>query len=266
VTKQNSTIARILRQATHRLYRSASIIVTIGRDMQSLVRTKAKREENDRIRFIPNWADEDIQPKDRRQVELLRETKLNDRFVIGYAGNIGAPNDFETLLEAAEDLAEHRDVAFLILGSGSREAFVRSEIQGRGLSNVVMVGSRPRSEQSDFLGAADLALISLRRGMVGVSMPSRTYNTMASKRPILAICEPESELWRVVNDERIGWTVAPGDVDALVAAILHARQDLRLCSEMAARARNVALSRYSRTAVLDQWRMLFRELAEERRS
>lgn len=256
-----SFAARLLGVMTRWLYRSVSHIVVIGRDMQELA--KARAGDASRITFIPNWADE-IEPKPREQVDLLRETRLEGKFVIQYAGNIGVPNDLETLLGAAQRLRENHEIAFLFLGSGSRASWLRQEVARRGIQNVMMVGSRPRTEQNDFLAAADLSVISLRRGMLGVSMPSRTYNTMAAARPILAICEPGSELWLLVNEHRIGWAVEPGAIDQLVAAVTEAQEEPALRTEMGRRARDLAVTRYSRPAVLAQWREFFSSLRRTR--
>lgn len=262
ITRPDSVLARTLRVATGWLYRSVSDVVAIGRDMQSLVRSK-RGDCRVPVQCIPNWADEEIEPRARVESQLLREKELENSFVIEYAGNIGAPNDFETLLGGAEGLTKYGDIRFLILGSGSREDWLRAEIKRRGLSNVLLVGSRPRSQQSDFLAAADLAVISLRRGMIGVSVPSRTYNTMASQRPILAICEPGSELWMMIHEERMGWAVSPGDIDGAIEAILQARRDPALRVELGIRARRAAVTRYSRAVILDMWRDLFVELDAE---
>lgn len=258
LTRPDSFMAKVIRKATTWAYRSARHVVTIGRDMQKLV--QARIGDGRRVNFIPNWADDEVEPRLRSQSSLIHELGIAGDFIVEYAGNIGTPNDFDTILAAAERLKDEHGIRFLILGWGSRENWVRSEVEARNLTNVILAGSRPRADQNDFLSAADLAVISLRQGMLGVAMPSRTYNTMASQRPILATCEPDSELWLLINEENIGWAVRPGDVQGFVDAILVARDAVTLRTEMGYRARSSAVTRYSRSRILEEWRRLLGDL------
>ena len=54
-------------------------------------------------------------------------------FRVMYAGNIGAAQDFPTILAAAEKVP---DVQWIILGDGRLRPWVESEVKKRGLSNV----------------------------------------------------------------------------------------------------------------------------------
>jgi len=65
----------------------------------------------------------------------------------------------------------------------------------------------------------------------------------------------------VVLEERIGWVVAPNDVDGLAAAIEtaagHPKEDL---VAMGARARDAAVSQYSKLPVIEAYTRLMNEL------
>lgn len=111
------------------------------------------------------------------------------------------------------------------------------------------------------VNAADLVVIAFQEGMAGVSVPSRMYNVMAAGKPILAVAESHSELACAVLEERIGWVVTPNDVDALATAIMHAAamlQDELLA--MGARAREAAVSRYSKPPVIAAYMRLMDDL------
>jgi glycosyltransferase involved in cell wall biosynthesis len=110
------------------------------------------------------------------------------------------------------------------------------------------------------LNACDISVVAFVKGMAGVSVPSRMYNVMASGKPILAVCDPESELARVVLEERIGWVVPPEDPTALAAAIDFARAQPAELAQMGVRARAAAVRSYSKAAVLDQYRALVQTL------
>ncbi len=90
--------------------------------------------------------------------------------------------------------------------------------------------------------------------MKGVSVPSRTYNTLASGKPIMAIAEPGSELALVVDEEDAGWVVPPSQPAQLAATILAAAQDPAAALQKGANARAAAERSYSFDYVLADFR------------
>jgi glycosyltransferase involved in cell wall biosynthesis len=57
----------------------------------------------DRIHVVPNWSDdEQITPIDAGNNLLRAKWKLEDKFVIGYSGNLGRAHEFDTLLAASK--------------------------------------------------------------------------------------------------------------------------------------------------------------------
>jgi colanic acid biosynthesis glycosyl transferase WcaI len=90
-----------------------------------------------RIRYLPNSAEAFY-----RKLEPDAHTELPPGFRVLYAGNIGAAQDFPTILAAAERLRGDRRIQWIILGDGRMREWVQSEVEKRGLSNVHLVGQR----------------------------------------------------------------------------------------------------------------------------
>jgi colanic acid biosynthesis glycosyl transferase WcaI len=249
---------RVLLRLARMPLRRADAIVPCGRDMAELVATKLPQEDHGRIRTITNWADQnEVTPRPRSESVILRDLRLDDLFVILYAGTIGRMQPISTLVEAAEELSEHQPEAhFLFLGSGGRERWLRQQIEARALTNITVLEPRPREEQTAFLAACDLAYIGLVPGMLGLGVPSRLYNTMAAGRPVVAQVHAQSEVGRTVVEEGIGWTVRPGDSRELTAAIGHAMGSPDELKRMGQRAREVAESRFSKEQALFAYREL----------
>ncbi len=227
------------------VYKYASKIIVMGRDMNALFKRKTEGLDIP-IVTIPNWADlETIHPSPRESNLLLKELGISDKFVFLYAGNIGHPTDVETIIRSAEQLLDHKEIHFLFIGAGVKKKWVEDQVRERSLSNVTILDYRPRTEQSIFLNACDVGLIALISGMWGTAMPSRTYNIMAAGKPILALTEQGSELAQVIDEEGIGKYVAPGKTDDLTDAILQMYKDRGNLSAMGERARTAAIAKYS---------------------
>lgn len=253
-SKPDSVLAGTISFFNRWLYKSAAKIITVGRDMHELLTRKTQGLDIP-IVTIPNWAElESVSPASRSENQLLKELGLTSKFVFLYAGNIGHPNDVESIVECAKAVTDHDEIHFIFLGAGARRKWLENRITQLALVNVTVLDPRPRSDQNLFLNACDVALVSLVKNMVGVSMPSRTYNILAAGKPILALTETGSELARVVEEEQVGWIAPPGDPESLTRVVLEILRDRDRLPPMAERARTAALGKYSLNTALEKYR------------
>jgi glycosyltransferase involved in cell wall biosynthesis len=244
-TKPDSLPVKFLGFFNRWLYKYASKIIVVGRDMKELVAEKTKGLDIP-IATIPNWSElETVEPKPRAENRLLQELNISEKFVFLYAGNMGYPNDLESIVWCAERLRDDERFHFVFLGAGVKRKWLEREAVEKNLRNVTLLDPRPRSEQNVFLNACDVALVSLIKKMRGVSMPSRTYNILAVGKPMLALTEADSELARVVGEDRVGWTVAPNEPEKLLETIYRIYAERENLAEMGARARAAAVEKYS---------------------
>ena len=186
-----------------------------------------------------------MKPLPRSENALFGHLGLANKFVIQYSGNIGRTHGIEYLIQCAEQMRNDSPLHFLFIGFGGKKAWLKQAVEDRGLKNVTILDYRLRSELRYSLNACDIAIISLARGMAGVSVPSRMYNVMAAGKPIIAVADAASELAQVIRDEDIGWVVEPGNVAALKAAIIEAMGNPDRLIQMGLRARRAAETKYS---------------------
>jgi len=253
-------IDRGLGLLTRILFRSAARLVVLGRDMKALAQRRIGAGGGE-ICIIRSWADTDlVAPAPRAGNPLLEELGLTGKYVVSCVGNMGMAQAVEFIFQAVVLLRDDPTIHFLFIGSGSKKSWLESEIAHQGLTNVTIIGQRPRSEQSVFLNACDLSLISLLPGVTGAGVPSRTYNLMAAGKPIIAVTREDSEVALLVQEEGIGWVVPPLVADHLVQAILASRSDPELLRVMGERARAAAEGRFSRETIIAQYRALVAEL------
>lgn len=249
-TKQDSLLVQVANFFNRVLHKHASKIIVVGRDMKELMERKTRGLDIP-IDVVANWADlELIHPARRDDNPLLAELGIREKFVLMYAGNIGHPTDIETIIDAAEAMLDRQQYHFVFIGSGAKRKWLDEQVRDRQLSNVTLLGVRPRDNQIEFLNACDVGLVALVRGMWGTAMPSRTYNIMAAGKPVIALTEPGSELARVIEEDGIGSYVLPGDRDALIDAITRMCSDRSELDRMGERAYTAAREKYSlRTAI-----------------
>jgi len=236
------------------LYKNALKIIVIGRDMSELMESKTRGLDIP-IATIPNWADlETIEPRPRHESQFLRDLGIEDKFVFMYAGNIGHPTDVETIIDAARQLDGDDRFQFVFIGSGAKKRWLVNAVSRKLLNNVTILEQRPRSEQIDFLNGCDIGIISLVPGMWGTAMPSRTYNILAAGKPLLALTDEGSELARVIDEEKVGWHIRPGNPETLVKTICDIFERRSELGDMGARAYEAARNKYSLADAVTRYR------------
>lgn len=253
-----SLLTRLMHAINKIMFKTLKHVIVIGRDMRDLIAGSFSKAE---VTVITNWSDSrDIVPMPKEHNILLSEYRLKDKFILQYAGNIGYPNDVESIVESATQLSNEDGIYFLFIGAGTKKKWLVAEVRKRAQKNVLILPSRIREDQVNFLNACDVALVSLVDGMKGISVPSRIYNILAAGKPIIAITEKATELAFVVEEENIGWVVPPHDPKALVKVIREAYANQDQLAAMGARARKAAEEKYTFECKLQSFQTLLQNL------
>ena len=253
----NSFIYRIMNVATRFLYRRVDRIVTIGRDMADRVAAKDSRLLA-KTTTIPNWADlDEIHPAEETRARVRGQLELEDKFVVQYSGNMGLTHELKAIAQAArivEDKLGDR-VHWMMCGQGGGRRELEKAKTELGLRHMTIRDPVSRDLVNESLNAADVAIISFKSGMAGVSVPSRMYNMLAAGLPIIGMCDPESELARVIEEDQVGWTVPPGNPAALADKVIDlvARQSEAPGPRIGQRCRRVAEAKYSRQLAIERY-------------
>lgn len=261
-SKPDGFFIKILERANRILYREAKKIIVVGRDMAELVAGQFDAKngaDKTPIAVIQNWASlEEIEPRAKSENELLRKLDVLEKFVFLYAGNMGHPQDLESIVGCAELLKTDERFHFLFVGSGVKRKWLEREIVEKKLKNLTLLPALPRSEQNVFLNACDIGFVSLIKNMRGVAMPSRTYNLLAAGKPILAITETGSEVARVIEEEQVGWYVSPCEPEKLLDVIYKIFENKNALPEIGKKARRVALEKYSVEKAVEKYKIVLR--------
>ena len=167
----------------------------------------------------------------------VAEIRCGFPFVVLHAGNLGFYGAWGTLLKAAEML-RNENTGLVFVGDGANRASVAAAAAGA--PNVRFLPFRPVEQVPHVMMAGDLHVVTVRRGLEGVVVPSKLYSTLAAGRPVLAVAPKESDAARIVVESGCGVAADPDDPAAVAAAIRRLRADPEKLNEMGRRAREVA--------------------------
>ena len=144
-------------------------------------------------------------------------------FNIVFAGNLGTAQALDAVLDAAEQLRDVPGLRFVLVGSGSRSAWLAEQVEARGLTNVLLPGRFAPQEMPAILAQAQALLVSLLDDpTMSLTVPSKLQSYLAAGKPILAALGGAGA--RVVAEAGAGLACAAADAAALARAArrLHA--------------------------------------------
>jgi colanic acid biosynthesis glycosyl transferase WcaI len=209
-----------------------------------------------KIVLIYDWVDTDLITPMPRENAFSIEHDLLDKFVVLYAGNIGLSQGLEHVLGAAERLAVHRDIQFLLVGDGTGRAELVAQAAQMMLANVTFLPFQPRARLPELLATADVSLVVLQRGFGSHSLPSKSFSILASCRPLISCVDADSAVSRLVERSQGGLCVAPEDSIGLANAILLLKANPSLCERLGRGGREYAVRYHSPGSAAEQFEHL----------
>ncbi|MBV8336506.1 MAG: glycosyltransferase family 4 protein [Alphaproteobacteria bacterium] len=255
-------LGRALMQLRDASLRAAAANVVVGEHMAEVLRNRGVSP--DTIHVIPNWCDdEEIRPVAPFDNPLRREWGLEDRFVVGYSGNLGRAHEFETTLAAAERLRNDKFVCFLFIGGGKKFDGLAHAVRERGLNHLFrFLPYQERNVLKLSLGVPDIHLILLRPELEGLIVPSKFYGVAAAGRPIIAITARDGEVACLVRRHSCGVVVEPGAGELLADTLRGLRANPGRLVEMGRLARSMLEADFTRRHAFARWHSLVEEIAQ----
>ncbi len=243
---RNRTAIRLAEWLADQCYHRARRVVVVTRAMLGHLRQRGT--EASKLVLIPNGANTDLfYPRPDGAAALRSRLGLDHSFIAVYAGIHGIAQGLNTVLDAAQRLRAVPDITFLLVGEGPVKTELVARAQELGLPNLRFHPEVARSQMPEFLTAANVALVPLRRLPVfHGAVPSKLFDAWACGCPVVLGAEGEAR--ELLEAARAGVSVEPENSAALADAIVGLKADLARCRQLGENGRRFVVSGYSRQA------------------
>lgn len=258
----NWRLIRLMEWLERFIYNHASVVVVISNWFRRRLLFKGVPDE--KICVIPNFVDTDFIKPAAKNSSFARIYGLQNQFVVLYAGNIGLTQSFETIIAAADKLANLPNLQFLIVGNGTRQSWLKKELAQKQLSNIRLLSYQPHSIVPQIYASSDVCLVPLKKGTAQGTFPSKIYSIMAAGRPAIISADNDSELTAVVKQAGCGLLTPPDDTNDLVKAIEYVYSHQIDLQRMGQKGREYVLKYHSRQAIGHQYHKLISEMLSPR--
>lgn len=217
--------------------RRATRVVVLGEDMRA--RLVAKGIDPRGIKIVRDGADIPMSDASEPALdeEIIRTIRGDSEFVLLHAGNLGFYGAWETLITAVRNL-DADGVSLVFVGEGAQRG--RIEALAKEAANVRFLPFFPANQIPSVLAAPDAHVITVKRGLEGVVVPSKMYGILAAGKPIVAVAPEETDAASLGAKFGFAVSAGPDSPEKVASAIRSLVLDRAKLQSMGKAARAVA--------------------------
>lgn len=229
---------RFARHATERLGVPAGRVV-VNRNWSHLIHV-TEDIDRERVRAEHGWA--------------------RDETILLHAGNMGAKQGLENVVEAARETERRGErVRWVLMGSGSQHE--QLERLGRGITSLQMLPPQDEQRYQELMRSADILVVNEKPGLREMAVPSKLTSYFRAGLPVLGALEPDGTTAAEIDSAGAGVVVAPGEPERLLQAALELRDDPERCRRLGASGARHALEHLNEEAAVDRYESWLAALA-----
>lgn len=188
---KKSLIYRFFKGTSDRIYKQVDKLLISSRSF-------AEYFENEfgitAAEYLPQYAESLFTPQQCNK-------EKDDYIDLMFAGNVGAAQSVDTIMEAAELTADIPNLRWHIVGDGSEIKKLKS--MAKGMNQVIFHGRKPLEEMPKYYSMADAMLVTMKKDSVlSMTLPGKVQTYMAAGKPIIGAIDGEASI--VISDSVSG--------------------------------------------------------------
>lgn len=200
-----------------KLYKESDYIGTMSPANSDYI-IKYKKVDNRKVHVNPN----SIIPYPLKQVDSERRKLILSKYNLPlnktlfiYGGNIGIPQNIEFLLNVISEIIND-SFHFVISGSGTQKALIKSYIDVNHPLNLSYIGNLNVNDYQELVGYCNVGIVLLSSKFTIPNFPSRILSYMNAQIPIIAATDTVTDIKNLLLDNNIGlWSLNGKTIDMI---------------------------------------------------
>ncbi|PMC36607.1 hypothetical protein CJ195_14325 [Bacillus sp. UMB0899] len=240
---KNKKLLQLARKLESFLYKKADHIVVVTHGYKQRLIDLGVQE--DKITVIPNGVNPNSLPTFTGTSSIRHQYDLENKFLVLYAGNIGAAQGLGTIITAAQKLKNDPSVVFMFIGEGVEKQKLMEQATSLNLSNILFLDSKRKEELLDYYEAADIGIVSLKKHpLFEITIPSKVFDYMSMSTPILIGVEGEAK--DIVEKHNAGFFFEPENADDFVRVLKFAQSQPEKLNDIRSHVKDKLLQSFNR--------------------
>jgi len=202
---KNKMLIKFFEQMEYKAYKNADIFTVHSEGNYDFILNRYPNFK-DKLYVLQNW----VETKSFEEVDLTGEFRkrygLENRFIILFAGVIGPSQGLDFVIEVAENIKELKDICFLIVGDGMEKERLEKLVKEKQLNNVYFKPFVSKTGYPKLVADCDVGLVSLTSLNKTPVVPGKILGYMASRKPILAFLNKESDGHKIIENAKCGYS------------------------------------------------------------
>lgn len=214
---EKSFISNMMNFINKSIFKNVDRVVTLSEEMSQTLLGNRKHIKPHNLVAIPNWD---------TSKELANQSPVQDNFkhlekkiVISYFGNLGIAQDEEIIFRILESLKIDNNYHFIFAGHGNKIDDLKEFVKKHNLTNVSIYGFLQGKEFEDALSVTNYSLVSLKSGLHGLAVPSKTYTLLRAGIPVFAAMDKDSDIVKALFHYNAGFHLNQNNFDEVIEKI-----------------------------------------------
>ena len=225
------------------IYKNSSGIVALSPGMAEGIKDVTVNSKP--ITIVPNCSDLDVFRPDIEGSQIREKHGWDDKFVLLHFGAMGKANGLDFVVDAAEKLADNKNIHFVLIGDGSEKQKLKDIIAKTGLANIEILDSVLKAEVPFGVAAADVSMIIFaNHPILEHNSANKFFDSLAAGKPVLLNYSGWQR--KILEDNGAGFGCDLCDVDEFVEKVLYLNSHRDKLAEMGQNARRIAEEKFDR--------------------
>ena len=237
------------------LYHHADMVVVNSPGFIEHVKNKGAKK----VELIPNGSDIHLFTTPNDGSVFRKKLRIQDKYVVTYAGAHGISNDLEVVLKAAKLLSDHPRIHFLLVGDGKEKPSLVENARKLNLTNLTFIDAISKNKIAEVLAASDACLAILKPlEMYKTTYPNKVFDYMAAGKPVLLAID--GVIRQVVEEAKCGIFIEPGNAEDMGKKILWLSNHPGEAKNMGMSGRRQIEEKFDRARLAGRFIAVFEEL------
>jgi colanic acid biosynthesis glycosyl transferase WcaI len=254
--KVKKSLYRVLKFIMTFLYSRSTLTITVIPPFAEHLSKRGVRN----VYILPNGADiNTFKPVFEKGFLRKKYGLEKDSFILIYSGYIGKYYKLDSFIEALARLSEMNvpsDVRLVLIGEGEDlENILNLSKKFKIEKKIMYLGIKyNKKELAELIALADVGLIPYDKNPLWKeALPTKFFEYSSCGIPVIATVERDSLLARIIDKEKIGIHVEPGNVEEIVNAIIAMLLDKEFLLNASKRARDFIVKKFDRIKISNKF-------------